>query len=216
MQNLAKKRDTSTATELAGYVIRIEGPAAWVRTDDGEIRARRAVSCLVDPVLGDRVLCALLADGTAYVLAVLEREDDAAATMSMDRDLAIKIPSGRFEVVTQEGVGFVTPGDVSIVSGELDINAAEGRVSFDRLSAMGRQWLAEVSAVKVVAGALDSVLDRLSQKVKRSYKTVEELDQVRAKRIDYAAEKSLHMSAENALVTASELVKFDGENIHLG
>jgi hypothetical protein len=52
--------------------------------------------------------------------------------------------------------------------------------------------------------------------VKRSYRFVEEADQVKAQRIDYAAEKSVCLRGENALVVAEELVKVDGGQIHLG
>jgi hypothetical protein len=79
-----------------------------------------------------------------------------------------------------------------------------------------RHLLGEIAAVKLVAGAVDSVLDRVTQRVKRAYRIVEEMDQLRAKRVDYSAEKSLHVHAENAMVSATGVVKLDGEHIHLG
>lgn len=220
MQNLAKKLDTTEATQLGGYVVRIAGATFVVRVGDGnaatEYEARRATSCLLDPVLGDRVLLVLFGDGSAFVLAVLERTEEGPATASMDRDLTLRVPGGSLNLVAKDGVGIVSTGDVSIVGASLDVKAGEGRVSLERLTVLGRQLLAEVTSVKLVAGAVDTVLDRWVQKVKRAYRTVEELDQVRAKRIDYSAEKTMHLDAENTLVTASELVKLDGEHIHLG
>ena len=216
MQNLAKKLDTAEATQLSGYVVRVEGRAVVIRYEGGECRAARAVSCLIDPVLGDRVLFAALADGSSFVLAVLEREEEGAATISMDRDLTFRVPDGRFDVVTKEGVGLVSTGAVSIITPELEVKAVDGRFSIERLTTLSRHLLAEVVNAKIVAGAIDSVVDRVSARIKRAYRTVEELDQLRAGRIDHSAEKSLHLSAEDALVTATELVKFDGEHIHLG
>src|SRR4051812_2990278 len=108
MQNLAKKLDTAETTQLSGYVVRVEGRAFAIRYEGGECRAAQAVSCLIDPVLGDRVLFVALADGSAFVLAVLEREEEGAATVSMDRDLTFRVPNGRFDVVTKEGVGLVS------------------------------------------------------------------------------------------------------------
>lgn len=216
MQNLAKKLEPAEATQLSGYVVRVEGGGVVVRADRGELRARRAMSCLLDPALGDRVLVAVVEDGSAFVLAVLERQDDGAAAVTMDRDLAFRLPSGRFDVVAKDGVGLVSTGEVSVVAGGVEVKAVDGRLSIDRITALGRHLLAEVANVKVVAGAIDSVLDRFTQRVKRSHRIVEEMDQVRAERIDYSAEKSMHLYAENALVTAEELVKLDGENVHLG
>ncbi len=220
MQNVAKKLDTTLATQLGGYVVRASGPGLLVRVGDGpsptEYEAKRATSCLLDPALGDHVLLAVFGDGRAFVLAVLERTEEGPATASLDRDLTFRVPNGHINLVAKEGVGIVSTGDVSITSAGFDVRAAEGRVSIDRLAVLGRQLLAEVATVKVVAGAVDSVLDRWVQKVKRAYRTVEELDQLRAGRVDYTAEKSMHLHAENALVTAGELVKLDGEHIHLG
>ena len=225
MHNLAKKLDTTEATQLGGYVVHIgegDGPTREivVRAGDGnaasEYTARRATSCLLDPVLGDHVLLAVFGDGRAFVLAVLERTEEGPATASLDRDLTLRVPNGSLQLAAKDGVSVVSAGGVSIVGASLDVKAGEGRVSLEKIAVLGRQLLAEVASVKVVAGAVDSVMDRWVQKVKRAYRTVEELDQLRSKRVDYSAEKSMHLHAENTLVTATELVKFDGEHIHLG
>ena len=50
--------------------------------------------------------------------------------------------------------------------------------------------------------------------MKRSYRAVEETDQLRAGQIDYVAKETLSLHGENALLTAEELVKVDGEQIH--
>jgi hypothetical protein len=219
MHNLAKKLDTTEASQLGGYVVKT-GATLLVRVGDSgaatDYEARRATSCLLDPVLGDHVLLAVFGDGRAFVLAVLERTEEGPATASLDRDLTLRVPNGRLDLVAKEGVRIVSTGDVSITSAGIDMKAAEATLSIDRIAVLGRQLLAEVASVKFVAGAVDSVLDRWVQKVKRAYRTVEELDQLRARRVDYTAEKSMHLHAENALVTAGELVKLDGEHIHLG
>jgi len=216
VKQLARKLESAEATQLAGHVARVEGDAFVVETSEGEWRARRAASCLLDPAPGDHVLFAALGDGRAFVLAVLERADAGKATATLDHDLAFRVPGGSFEVVAKDGVRFVSPGEVSIVSGSVGINAAEGHVGITRLTVLGREMIAESEVVKMVAGAVDSVIGRLSQRLKRSHRTVEEIEQLRARRVDYTAEKSMHLHAENALFTAKELVKLDGEHIHMG
>ena len=70
--------------------------------------------------------------------------------------------------------------------------------------------------MKTVGRSVDSVLERLHSRVSRSYRRVEELDQVKAGQIDYQADTSLQLHAKYALVTADDLVKVDAEQIHLG
>jgi hypothetical protein len=62
----------------------------------------------------------------------------------------------------------------------------------------------------------DSLFERVSQRVKRSFRTVEDIDQLKAKKIDYAAESTLALRAEHAVVHGEELIKVDGKQIQLG
>jgi hypothetical protein len=216
MDNLARKLDQAGVFQDMGTIVREEGPVFVVRTGSGDFRARRAVSCLVEPEVDDYVLLSGSPDGRAWVLAVLEREAGAGASVTADGDLRIKLPGGRFAVAAQEGVDLLSGKDVNVVSGEVKVTAAEGSVTVGTLAYLGSFVRAEVEKVKLAASTLDSVLERFSQKVKRSYRIVEELDQLRAEQVDHQARQTMSLRGRNALVTAEELVKLDGEQIHLG
>lgn len=217
MGHPAKKQEhrTEVFQDLA-TVVRVEDTALIVRTELSECRARRAASCLLAPEEGDLVLLAQATDGRAYVLAVLERDESAAARLTFEGDLDIRLPRGRFAVAAQEGVEIFSGKDVSVVSGEVSVRATEGNVVLQSLSYLGSIVQAEVERARVIAASVDTVFDRLSQRVKRAYRFVEESDHLRAKNIDYVAGKTLSVRGENTLVTAEELVKVDGDQIHLG
>lgn len=216
MDNRARKLDfPAKITQEAGTVTRVDGGAFVVHTPSGDYHAKRAVSCLVEPREGDYVLLSVV-PANAYVLAVLERDERAKTTVAVDGDLEFQLRGGRFTVAAQEGVDLVSAKDVSVTSAGLDVNTGDGNVVVQRLSFLGTLVRAEVEKVKVLAGSFDSVLDRLSQRVKRAYRTVEEFDQLRAERIDYVAKKNMTLRGENALISAEELVKVDGDQIHLG
>ncbi len=218
MSNLARKQQHDPqVSETFGTVIRSEQGALVIETETREVRARRATSCLLEPVPGDLVLIAAM-DGSAqaYVLAVLEREAGAPATLVADGDLDIKLPSGSFGVAASEGVRMVARKEVTVVSGAVHVNAVEGSVALERLSFLSKFIRAEVGRAKIFGETVDSVLDRVSQRLKRSYRVVEECDHVRAEQIDYAAKKRLSLHGEHALVTAQHLAKIEGDQIHLG
>lgn len=217
MTNLARKLDNESLSHEIGQVKGArEGGLFAVRTEAGEYRAKRAVSCLVEPEVGDTVAVLTTATGTCYVTAVLERQAGATSRIVADGDLEIQLRDGHFSVAAQEGVNLLSSGEVSIVGGSLRVHAQEGNVVLERLSFLGAFARAEVEKIKIAAGSLDQVLDRFSQRVKRSFRHVEELDQVKAEHIDYSAKSSMSLHAENALITAEELVKVDGEQIHVG
>ncbi len=199
-----------------GSVIASDGRGWIVQTDSGDCRARRAVSCLVSPEPDDRVLLAVAEDGHAWILAVLERREGAPIRIEAEGDVAFSVRRGRFSVAAQEGLDLVTARDASLVAGGLRVSANQAGVRVGQLSYLGRFVQAEVERIKVLAGSLDSVLDRLWQRVKRSYRWVEEADHVRADQIDYAAKKNAQIRGRNALVTAEQLVKVDAEQIHIG
>jgi hypothetical protein len=216
MKSSAAKVSLEGVTQEMGRVLAVSGSVLRVRAGAYEYDAKRAVSCLVEPLVDDIVLVALAPNGAAYVLAVLEREEGTAATLSAEGDLHIRQRRGRVTIAAQEGIDLVAAKDVNVTSTGLQVNAAEGSVVLQKLSFVGGLVRAQMDRAKVLAETLDTVLDRFSQKVKRSYRTVEETDHVRAERIDYTAKSTMSLHGENALVTAEQLVKVDGEQIHLG
>ncbi|AKT41277.1 DUF3540 domain-containing protein [Chondromyces crocatus] len=213
----ARKLNPSLVTEETGTVLRSLGAAFSVELGSGVVTATRAVSCLVAPLLGDRVLVAVEASGKAYVLAVLERaEEDGKTTLSVDGDLEIRTASGACSIAAQDGVQIASPGEVKVAANTLNVTALEGKVVTEKLTFMARWMLGELGKLKVIAESVDSVVSRVSQRVERSYRTVTELDQVKAHQMDYTAEEQLRMHAKNTLMTSDNLVKVDGDQIHFG
>lgn len=216
MRNLAKKQQRREVFQELGAVIRTDGSAFIVETDSGELSAKRAASCLLEPAPGDVVLVAVAGANQAYVLAVLEREEGAPGRIRLEGDLDVELRRGRFQVTADEGVGLASAKDVSIVSSGVSLRAITGEVALKSLSFLSDIVRAEVDRTKLLLGSLDSVMDRLSQRVKRAHRVVEESDHLRAERVDYSAKETMSLHGGNTLVTAEELVKLDGEQIHVG
>ena len=87
---------------------------------------------------------------------------------------------------------------------------------FGTLALLASTVLAHADGAKIAVKAVDTFCDRLSQTVRRCFRTVEETDQLRAGRLDYRAENEMLLRAENVLAGARKLVKVDGEQIHIG
>jgi Protein of unknown function (DUF3540) len=210
-------RPVLAVVEETGTVLSIlEDGAVEVRTVSGVHAAHRAVSCLVAAEVDDVVLVARTPAEGSFVLAVLRRESGAATTLAVAGDLDVRVPDGRLTFAAHDGVDLLSAQEVNVTAGGFRVTAGEGHVVLQGLSFIGEAVRAEIDRVRLVAQTFDSVLERFSQKVQRSYRTVTETDQVRAERIDYTAEKTLSLHGEHALVSADELVKVDAEQIHLG
>jgi hypothetical protein len=210
MESVARRIEIKAVFQEFGEVARVDSEAVTVLTALAEVRARRAASCLLAPAVGDRVLIATEEGGAAYVLAVLEQRDPEATTISVDGDLNLRSIHGKVSVAAQEGIDLVTAAAARIAGKTLEVSAVEA------ISAVGGTVKAEFDKVKLLAATFDSFLERMSQRVKRSYRTVEEIDQVKARHIDYAAAGNAHIRGENTLVTALDLVKVNAEQVHIG
>lgn len=202
--------------QLDGFVVEIVNGRFMVETSLGKYSTGRAFSCLVEPATGDRVLIAGEPSEDLFIISVLERTAPAPVTLIVEGDLTLGLPNGRFCVAAAKGVDLVSAGDMTMTSSNLTVRSTKGDIFMESITLLGKRCLAEIEAIKLIGGFFDTVMERISQRVKRFYKTVEEYDQVRSQQIDYRADKNMSLRGENALVTAKELVKIDGDQIHMG
>jgi hypothetical protein len=218
MHSVARRLEARSVSEEIGEVVRVDPASVSVRTALGVVHAGRAVSCLVEPLCGDRVLLASEEHGASFVLAVLERAEGARAPtrISVQGDLELSTPRGKLAVTTQDGLELASAAPVRITAPTIDVSAIEGRLAFQVLDLFASTLRAELDKVKAFASKVDAVLDRLRLRARSSLRTVEELDQVRARHIDYAARGNAHLRGENTLVTAEDLVKVNADQVHLG
>jgi hypothetical protein len=216
VSNLAQKLRREEALQEVGTVLHVQGADVWVLAGGQRTAARRAPSCLLQPEAGDLVLLATVEGRASYVLAILEREQAAGGKLVHEGDLALQLSTGRLSIAAQRGVSVVSGGDLSCVAGTVKARAVEAELSIERTTLVGLALRAEVECVKFLGRLVDSILERLTQKVQRSFRSVSELDVVRAEQMDYVAKKNVSLRGRNALVTAEELVKLDGEQVHLG
>lgn len=179
------------------------------------LQARRAVSCLVEPEPGDLVL--LGGDAARpFVLAVLERPGDAPVRIALRGDAEIVARGGHLRLIGEAGVEAASPGVVALSGAEVRVTARSARVLVDHLVHVGTSVSAHVGQLKVVGDALETIFRRVMSRMTRSFRIVEETDQLRSGSIDHRAEELLRLHARNTVVTASNLAKVDGAQIYLG
>lgn len=220
MNSVAKKQRSQSAVHHERAIVTgaEDGTFSLERAfGSGETwRAVRALSCLVEPILGDLVLVALDDDGRGHVLAVLERTQGAPVELSLEGDVRLRSRAGRVQLTAAEGIDLVTGGAAQVVAARLDVTAGEGSFAVRAASFAGDLLVAKIDRIKTTARAIDQVVERFTQRAKTVYRTVEELERLRAKNVDQVASGTMKVHAREAVVTADGLVKMDGEQIHLG
>lgn len=211
--NLA--RQIAYPTQEVAKVVGASGKSFTLRTPLGELSARRAASCLLEPAVGDDVLVVHHERGS-HVLAVLERDEEAPARLSADGDIEIAAAGGRVSVSARDGVDLLTPGEAVVAAGSARITATRGEVMIDALVVLGDALTAKVDRVKTVARSVESTAERWVQRLDRAYRFIARSESVRAEYLDYEARSAFHVKSEVTLVNSAGLTKLDGSQIHLG
>ena len=215
MSNLAIQPKLVTVFQQYGVVTGV-GDAVEVQTDTARYSAFCAPSCLLQPEIGDKVLVVTDTEGDDYVLAVLARAGGSGARLNLPANTDMQTQGGTLKISGRDGLALQSARQVSLQAAQLRVDALHGDITIHQLAIVGDAWKSCIDTVKTVGRSVDSVLERFHSRVSRSYRKVEELDQVKAGQIDYQADSSLQFHGKYALVTADELVKMDAEQIHLG
>jgi hypothetical protein len=189
---------TANQAERAEVVAR-DGECITILRDGAQEAAQRAFSCLVEPEPGDLVLVDRAGAGT-YILAVLARCSVAPMRVAMPDGASIAADGGRLRIAAAtlqmeaETTALATRG--------LDIDAGRADVRLGR--------------VGILAEAIETIAQRLVARLRRSYRFVDETEQIRARDIDQRASGHMHIRGDATTVQGTALVKLQANQIHLG
>ncbi|HJL15190.1 MAG TPA: DUF3540 domain-containing protein [Sandaracinaceae bacterium LLY-WYZ-13_1] len=186
-----------------------------VETPSGRFPALTATSCLVAPEPNDHVLVAVPPAGALYVLAVLSRPSDTPVRLRLDRDAALEC-AGSLSLFGADGVDIRSPEEVSTTAKTVTTSAIDAVLNLQRFTFVSKLVELHGEQVQGVFRFVDTAFERLSQKLKRSYRHVEELDLTRARQVEVRASETVNVRGKNAFMSAEDLVKMQGEQIHLG
>jgi len=212
----APRQGFATVIAREGGTWQLDVPGA-----DRPVGAGRATSCLVEPGVGDRVW--FVGEGDEhFVIAVIApgprstgETGERSTAICVDGDLDLRA-GGRVRV-DGERVELDARAALSLRSrDELAIEARRGRVVLDSLASFVRSVRAHLSESTLVGKVRELIVERFTQHSNTSYRAVGELDHVRAGTLDYKAERGAHIHGENTSMSATELVKVDAGQIHLG
>lgn len=215
MDNLARTLGDEEIFLEYGTVKFAEGDAFRVTAESGAVAAKRSFSCLVEPLPGDAVLVSRAASG-CYILAILERHGDQHACLAFEGDADLRVKQGRLRVAAQEGIDLVSAKGTALVSPELSINSVQADVSIQHLSFFGTFLQGQIQKIKMIGQTCDSVFERVSQRVRRCYRWVEELDHLKAGQLNYLVKKLMSLRGKYSVLTAEEDVRIDGDKILMG
>lgn len=186
---------------LIGTVLEAEAGVCLVSAEGHVLEARRAVSCLIEVQIHDRVSLLLEPNGQAYVLSVLTRVQTAPLTIPAPDGLQI-----------QTG----PQADIELRSGGLKAVAERGHWLIGSLKVVVGELQGESRAVRWVSKMSHAIVDSLHLVAQRSFRHVSGSDHQRAAYLDIEAEQLAQIRARSTMITSSQLTRVDGSQIHVG
>ena len=212
----AKKNQEAVPAMEYGRVVR-EGENLTVRTRFGPHPAIRAVSCLVRPESGDRVIASLDENGDCYILSVLERPGSAGGVdLDFEGDVNFRVGSGALRVMADEELQLAAGRDLDLTGRNLGVTAQKAEARIDRVSFWGRLMNLRLETIELTAKSLTQNIRRLTQWLTESFRSVEEHDEIQAGSARYLVEDALTVHSGSETHLAEEDVRIEAEQIHLG
>ena len=214
---------------VTGTVCGRVGAWLFVRSTEGEQRAQVAPSCLLAPEDGDVVLLCLTPDlpvtgardGMSvlpcrqHILAVLSRAEPARAAVVLPGGVCLATREGSLRIEGRQ-IDIAASAGLNARAPQFTVEAVHGDLRFVHAHASASSFTGCIGELRLVARNLSSQVGRLVQKVRSSFRTVEELDDLRAGRARWEIEGHAQLHARQATVLADGVVKIDGERIDLG
>lgn len=180
------------------------------------LRCTRAASCLLRPAIGDTVLVTGPDGNRLYLTAVAEQADASASRIDVAGDLTLASDRGAVRIESKMHVALRAEQGLELAAPRLRIDAEDADCYVGRLRYQGEEAEATVLSIRVIGRIYEAVMDRLVHLSKTAFRMTEDVEQLRAGRIDYEAAHTARVHGKNTVVTAKEIVKIDGSQIHMG
>lgn len=156
------------------------------------VSASLAASCLVQPELGDTVVCAESSSGEVFILSVLKRlNPEAPLLIAAQNPISVNAPSLS-----------LTANKIDVVTQEMTSN----------IGVMRRM----ITHAEDIVGNLVASFDRMFVRANSSIRRVEELDELSAGHVKIDSPALVEISGEVTTISGEELIKMQGQQIHMG
>jgi len=206
----AVDRAAASQAELAhGAVEEVHASRFRLDTDRGPILARRAVSCLVEPQAGDRVLYLVEEDGKGTILHILSRAEDQPS------DVAVSNPDGALRL-RGEAVSIETPGAVTVSASSVAVASEKADLMANTLTMSGETLRQVYGRIQTNARSAETMAERIVTKTLDRVDIVDNTDNRHVGTLSVKVSGVLTQSSYTTVLVAEEDLRMDGKRVTVG
>ncbi|MFA5904561.1 MAG: DUF3540 domain-containing protein [Desulfobacula sp.] len=219
MSNLAKnvipmhKRNESQV--LTGSVISV-GLDEIVVDMAGEIKkAKKAFSCLIDPVPEDIILCTENIDGVVYILGIMERPGAQDMGLSFPSNTQIRVDQGTLNINSPESVT-IASGNLNFFSNKAIHQSREAIVSYETVTAVGNEFQASFKTIRLISNFIHTMAKQVIDKFKGYVRHTQDHDMVKAGQISRDTDGLYSVGSRHTIMKSKKTTLIDAEKILMG
>lgn len=204
---LAGRDRPISATHCVGIITAIEDDQFTIVSGSLTGPGRRAVSCLLEPAIGDTVAALIVAPDQLWITAVLQREEGTPHLLRLQGPTRIDTGAAALDV---------SSGSVAFETAAFVLNTQRAEVQSDEAIVIGREFKLIGKTVKLVGAVLNTVFDRVMHYSKQHSRKTEGMDRVSGAYVEVEAQSILRQKGEHVFINGEKLVKTTSSQIHLG
>jgi hypothetical protein len=110
----------------------------------------------------------------------------------------------------------MAPGKTRLLSGETQIVAEQVNIDADRISTRSREAEVHVQNIRTFAGAIVTAAKSINQRAETLMRWIEGLETLHIGNLVQTVRHNMVLHSRQAVITAKDDVRIDGERIHLG
>lgn len=215
LQQALQQQETEQTSLDEALVIGCGNENWIIQSSSGTYKAKKAVSCLVCPEIGDKVLSVSLASGGSNILAILERKQSQTTHLKFEGDVDISSTQS-IRMLASKRLDAFSAGKINLNSNELTIQSNLSSILFDKLSVTGGEAVHSINKVRVLAKYIETVSETSKLVVKNSFRLVSGLESVSAGEMIQRIKKRFTVQSKQVSMLAEDDAKLNGKRVHLG
>lgn len=205
------------ASLLIAMVVDVTESGVTIDLDGETVWATRSSGCLIDPRIGDQAVVLLLSPIRPVILAIID------SSSSLDNPRTMSFPGGVSILVSGGELSIRSPSGISITSGHIEVKGEICQGTFSRLKVSGETLsfsggILSFAARRITAigRSIERVAEWLSDHAHMSNRTINTIDRSVSGQTQIESETVVSIQSETTLIQGRDLVRIDGDQIHLG
>lgn len=174
-----------------GYILKPENGSSVI--------AQQAFGCPFTPITDDFVMFVRSANRGIFIVNILQRKHAQCAV-----------------IANEHGIALQSNQKIDISANNINMTSKNTQVISQQYSHTSQMLDIKSDSTQFYSRTVESISERLVQKVKDSFKIIERLEQVNAQNIIQNIKNAFIQRSRQVNISAESDVKINGERIHIG